>query len=64
MYGRYGLRFGGFAKRGAIIAATKTDGGGYFVPVEREELMAYVHATLRRSKEHQHLHHSRPQGRS
>lgn len=31
-------------EKGAIIAATKTDGGGYFVPVEREELMAYVHA--------------------
>ena len=32
------------AAKGGIIAATKTDGGGYFVPVEREELMAYVHA--------------------
>lgn len=31
-------------EKGAIIAATKTDGGGYFVPVEREELVAYVHA--------------------
>lgn len=29
-------------KDGAIIAATKADGGGYFIPAGREELVTYV----------------------